>query len=412
MIACLEMMSHPDWMGWAGECLNNPSPPGVAVYDLATLSCQDGSTSVLPHLFSGGLDPNLCYPGGKPLAANINKPVDLQAFMSAGGNLRSTMANENTQARSELFLWEHLRRDGDLRPIIDSWSKCNEPAAISDKLVAEYWSGLGGYVTSQEIGPRAKSHPEWATLEDAQGRNCAMYLLKLHPSCHRFLAMKQCHGLLSKRDRQGHDLWFHALSITQEPRRPTRETFSLLASKSPKSENPVSGRGLLAEVLLDEEFRPGFGCGIDSAADDKRVMKALPARKWLAGSDHDLERLEELLRVSVMGHGDKTKQLSRFNLLGVSKILLAHADDIEHPGLCWAAVLAMAESRLLGRLEPDRLVSLVARSGRTGWVATEKTMLESHVPGQIEVIDTGLFANCLADQTVKASADQGAAPRF
>lgn len=411
MVAWFDLMAPSDWMGWSGTRHTHQVLPGVAVYELAMLSCKDASASVLPSLFSRGLDPGLCHKSGQPLAASLCKAVDLDAFIAAGGDLRSPMAQDDNGLPTKTRLWEHLRKQHDLRPIIDAWSGLNEPDKIAAKLAHEYWGRLTGYTTAQEIAGLAKSHPQWATIEDEKGRNCAMYLLRLHQSCHRFLSTKQCQDLLTKTDHQGRDIWFHALSINSESRAPVKETLTLLATSAPTSPNPINGRGLLADILLDEDFSPGLFCAIDLAAAHKKTMKVLPATKWLAGSDADLDAVADLITSSALETGERLCRLSKFNLGAISKVMLAHADEIKHPGMCWAALVALAESSMISSADGDCVLGLVARSGKTSWSDRERELFGS-APQQAEVIHAGMSSNALVASTPHQQPKPSRAARF
>jgi hypothetical protein len=301
-----------------------------------------------------GISPNQRDAKNIMEASGISSAAQWEVFLQSGGDPRLTFPDDHHHHHEtpapKTTLWEYLvnYRSGELVEVVRQWASANAGDDIASKDIADYWAKLARSadrsVSPTDISAQLRLHPDWLTLRDEQGRTPAMYGIRMHASAWRTLEQKRMAPMLQERDTQGRNLWHYALSRGSHV---GSDTVRFLKNAGVSADpSPVTGRGLIASLYLDNDLKEGFRpTEILSRANEvtKTLIKHTTASQWWTMPQADVAPVVAAL----VEHGFQDKRYHPFD--EINELLKAHAKDISDPHLLGLAVLFN-----LGGYQPDR----------------------------------------------------------
>lgn len=255
--------------------------------------------TLLSDLSRLGVDMNACSHKGYSPANKIKHDIQWETYLALGGSPTAMVGNSNAD-KPPVPLWQYLVdcTYDSASKAATAWAKEHVGDTMKQKLYDEYWQLLNEK-TKYSPSPAAipsivRSHDDYLTLRDKNGRTAAMYVIRMHGSAFKTLQQKQYQSMNKERDNDGYSLWHYALSkgktLSVEAMR------SLLDTGAPLDPNPKTGRGLFPSLLIDfphqssiYERYPRDVQGLD------RVLKKTTGEQWWAMNEGDWDLMEKNL---------------------------------------------------------------------------------------------------------------------
>lgn len=283
--------------------------------------------TLLTDLARLGVDMNVRNRTGYHPGNKIKHDIQWEAYLAHGGD-PFAMVNNDAQEKPPVPLWRYLvdRSYETASKAAQAWAKEHVGDTMKQKLYEDYWAKLAEkqkYGTSPtNIPALVRSHDDYLSLRDPEGRTVAMYIISMHGSAYKTLQQKQYQQMNKERDAHGYSLWHYALSngkkVGQDALR------FLLESQAPMDPNPKTGRGLFPTLLIDFPHKNGIYeryprevKGLDS------ILKKTTGEQWWAMGDGDWELMQDSLN-EVLKNAD-----ARLGLVYIACQFIEHIPDAQ-----------------------------------------------------------------------------------
>lgn len=297
---------------------------------------EDKQETALGQMFALGVSPDLRV-DGTLIYNRMDTIAQWKAFIEAGGDPHAP-----TKKGDDKPLWQDLvdTGSGAFEAHIRSWARDNAGNEIQEKEINEYWSLLhkkaDGYVLAADVSSILTDHPDFLTLRDPEGRNCAMYGISMHASAWRVLDQKRFSGILREVDHEGLSLWHYALFKSSNC---TKDTVKLLHKNKVPCNLDKNGCGLVASIFThprttNQSDWTIFKMDTDAAKllGEKFLSKDLGSDALWEITDEAAPIVFERILQSTQSSRDETSNALR-------EMINIHIDHINHPLLLGAAAL-------------------------------------------------------------------------
>lgn len=313
-----------------------PSPDGAHLVNLVFLCEKDNynnSPSELRQLFKLGISPALRDEDGDLIYDRIRSLSQWEAFIEAGGDPMQPVSGASSEP-----LWQRLidANYDSFEQYLRDWAREHAGGEIKSKEIEEYWDNLEKKMLSynpSNIAPILTAHPDFLTLRDDKGRNCAMYGITMHTSAWRTLEQKRFSSMIKEVDHDGLGLWHYALL---DGGKCGEDTIKFLSKHVPCAV-AKNGCGLIPNALLYQHSKLQYSF---QRAAIGREAGALLGKNFLANhlgtdalwaiSDEAAPAVFDMIIKSMESGAPKGKE-------SLLEIINPHIDGITNPLLLGAA---------------------------------------------------------------------------
>lgn len=332
----------------------NESLSGFSVAALVIDAERGGSDvdetvgSALGAWFGRGFDPNASYGPNEPFAQRLRTPAQWASFLAAGGNPDQMATVHGYHKGKTMPLWQVLLEQGPpaLNHSLVQWAQVNRSQELSDYQASGYWQRLSkdsisGHMSASEVIKRLSAHPDWITLRDPEGRTPAMFGISMHSLAWKALAQKRLRTQIHARDNAGRGLWHYA--VLRLPRL-ANGTFDFLDSQGVSADpSPVTGRGLLATMMLDGRDCDGhlhYQGSLYKTRHSTSLIRYTTSHQWVAVAEDDVGQMAAAMACWV---GDE--HMRSF----LQQILRKIGDDPCHPVVRYMLTALATDKDLIAR---------------------------------------------------------------
>ena len=275
---------------WRGH-LKNAFPPVVEnllAWALNMENCSDTPSHLVPQLLKKGFQLTAPSVEHSSLLHLISTPTHIKCAIEAGGDLSQSIKTSDVQ-HEMMPLWRKIgQRSEQARQITHAWAKEHDVKYYQAMQVEQYWLKLKpGFWSKGAMLENLKNHPEWETLKNDKGQNALMLLAPQHGHyLEDVFVLKKVKDQLSHRDEEGKTLWHYLLKNQDFKGNPT--AFMALKENCPTSPSSVTGRGLIAQMVLDPDSK-GFVCDLNFF---KKLVKHTTFDDWWASSEKEQKSIQ------------------------------------------------------------------------------------------------------------------------